>query len=135
MARRYARASQPPDVLLSVVRHYLPSAARYYRLRDVDSGKLLPSQGRPAHECGLFQVTPPGLLPVGTWQILYYREAFGLDSAIPPADGTRPPTVVYGNDGVLLTPAEWERSEEAKQFQLERANRPIARKTAGICRR
>ena len=115
-------------MFLSVVRHYLPSAARYYRLRNVGSGKLLPSQGRPAHECGLFQVTPPALLPVGSWEILYYREAFGLDSAIHPAGGTRPPIVVCGSDGGLLMPADWERSEEAKQFHLE--NRPRTARAA-----
>ena len=124
------RTSPPPYEIIPVVKHYAPTEARFYRLRNLDSGDLLPPEGKPARICAEHLVESPEALPVGTWQILYYRAALDTASEVPPAHGDRPPTVVYGADGVLLTPADWERTEEAKNLHLERRDLSVRRETA-----
>ena len=99
-------------------------------MRNLDSGDLLPPEGKAARICAEHLVESPEGLSVGTWQILYYRAALDTASEVPPANGERSPTVVYGADGVLLTPADWERTEEAKHFPLERRDLSIRRETA-----
>jgi len=99
-------------------------------LRNLDSGDLLPPEGKAARICAEHLVESPEGLSVGTWQILYYRAALDTASEVPPANGERSPTVVYGADGVLLTPADWERTEEAKNLHLERRDLSVRRETA-----
>ena len=127
---RRSRSYPPPHEFLPVVKHYAPTEARFYRLRNLDSGELLPPESVSARICTEQHVESPEGLSVGTWQILYYRGAFDTASEISPPNGERSPTVVYGADGVLLTPADWERTEEAKHFPLERRDLSIRRETA-----
>lgn len=128
---RAARSDPKPNEILSVIKHYAPSTARFYRLRDLHSGALLPGEGRAALLCDVSsRVDHPADASVGSYQILYYRGAFDLGSAVAPAEGQQAPTIVVGDDGVLMTPADWWRAEEAKHQHLERRDLSIRRETA-----